>query len=1122
MIKNLNNAFTDFLSLWKYMVMAREVDILERAYCRRGEAFFTIGGEGHEGTVALAPFLTNDDWLHPHYRDKALLLARGLPLDAFFYSLFAKQKSQFCGQQLPDFFCDPRNHILSMCIPVANNCLQAVGAASVLKEKGAGLVYCSVGDGGTQQGEFYEAISQAVRLHLPVLFLIQDNHYALSSKTKGKTIFSLPTGLNTEFLGLSLRNINGQDVISASTEFDLMVKGIRKGGGPAIAVIHCERLCDHSNADDHRIYRSAEEIKKIESEGDPIHNLKNKLLKSGHQEEELRIIRETIKQQVLHSAELAQTAEEPFPLLSSKKLLPAEQAIELFSERDDTSYSMAEAINGVLKAQLKMNPQVFLYGEDIEDPKGDVFKVTRGLSTVFPDQVKNSPLSEATIIGYAIGMALLGKKPVVFIQFGDFLPLALNQLYSELATMYWRTRGKFEAPVILMVTCGGYKPGLGPFHSASMEALASHIPGLDVILPSNAQDAAGLLNAAFASGRPTVFFYPKNLLHNKDLSTSGLLKSRFVPLGKAQMLHQGKDLTLVSWGNPILLCMKAVEIFKKENISVEVIDLRCISPWDASLVLSSASKTGRLLIVQEDNETLGFASEIIAVVAEKLKGTIEVSRLTRADVFLPYNFANQLEVLPSLQKLIEKIAAMLRMSVRWDKPETGNLKEYIVNAGSFSPSDDSVTVMSWKIKPGQKVSTGELLLELESSKSVLEMESPVTGTVLEILIPENTVVKVGTPLVRMELENPILSKKPLTQEIPGRPVFSRHQQTPAPLHRSRTNLDDPRRNLMAGILGIASSIGSLTLSNEDLIRRFSEKSCEEIVNLTGIQSRSVLAPGENSLTLAVNACKKLFSQQNVLLEDIDLILCSTGTPLETTPSLACRVLRELSGGASVAPQIPAYDISAACSGFIYGLSASYDFLYAKPYAKVLLITAEALTTKVDPQDFGTVSLFGDAATATLLVGNANLHLSKGLLNKPLISAKGEDGTNLSVPLCAEGKKYLKMNGHAIFAEAVRNMTAILKRACHDASIPLEALDLVVPHQANFRIIDAIRNKAGLPPEKMWTQIRDSGNTSSSSIPLCLNRILPDLPPDKKIGICAFGGGYTFGACIIETREPSLT
>ncbi|MFW5814909.1 MAG: thiamine pyrophosphate-dependent enzyme, partial [Spirochaetota bacterium] len=744
------------LELYRYMVTSREMDRIEEEYTGRGEAFFHVSGAGHEASVMLQPHLTGADWLHCHYRDKALMLARGISPEMFFMSLFNKDGSHSRGRQMNAHMSAPEHRILSLVGPVGNSALQAAGVASVVKDQdGAPIVLCSLGDGMTQQGEVLEAIGQTVRDRLPVLFLIQDNAFAISTKTLARTFYSTPDGESDEFYTVPIRRVDGRDPIEAYDTFGEIVADMRKNRRPSIAVFNVDRLSNHTNADDQRMYRTPEEIEHVRSTGDPITVLARRLTDAGVSADELESTRSEIESELREIARRVQRAPEPQPTSTAVKPLPdrlADRSSEYTGGEDgDGELTMLEAIREVLKARMGSDERVQLFGEDLEDPKGDVFGITRGLTQKYPGRVVNSPLAEATIVGYSIGQALAGKRPVAFLQFADFLPIAYNQVFAEMGSMYWRTDGGWQAPVILMVTCGGYRPGLGPFHASSMEGIAAHTPGVDVFMPSTAGEAAGLLNAAFESERPTIFFYPKNCLNDRSATTTTDVAKQLVPIGTARTVRTGEHITFVGWGNTVRLCRQAAVALDGVGVSAEVIDLRSIVPWDVDVVADSVSKTGRLVVVHEDNHTAGMGAEVIATVSERISTPIVTRRVTRGDTYVPCNFANQLEVLPSYKRVLETAVDILGGTVLWKLPEDSASGMRTVEAIGASPSDESVTVIAWHIEPGQEIAQGQLIAELEADKAAFDFKSPTDGTVDALLCEEGDSVKVGAPLFNVRI-----------------------------------------------------------------------------------------------------------------------------------------------------------------------------------------------------------------------------------------------------------------------------------------------------------------------------------------------------------------------------------
>jgi 2-oxoisovalerate dehydrogenase E1 component len=1105
------------LGLYEYMVTAREMDRIEEEYTGRGEAFFHVSGGGHEASVMLNPHLTPNDWLHVHYRDKALMLARGISPEMFFLSLFNKDRSHSRGRQMNAHMSSPEHKILSLVGPVGNSALQSVGIASAIKNNsGNPIVLCGLGDGMTQQGEVLEAIGHAVRDQLPVLFLIQDNSFAISTRTKGRTFYSTPAGNSDEFYTVPITHVDGRDPVGAYEAFGEVVGTMREHRSPQVVVFNVDRLSNHTNADDQRMYRSAEEIEHVRETGDPITILRKHLAANGVSDADLETTRATIAADLRNIARTVQRTPDPAPINDAVKPLPEEltdRTNEYLGGDADGELTMLEAIREVLRARMEEDERIQLFGEDIEDPKGDVFGITRGLTEQFPGRVTNSPLAEATIVGVSVGQALAGKRPVAFLQFADFLPIAYNQIFAELGSMYWRTDGGWQVPVVLMITCGGYRPGLGPFHASSMEGIAAHTPGVDVFMPSTAGEAAGLLNAAFRSERPTLFFYPKNCLNDRNAATTSDVTSQLVPIGTARRVRSGNDITLVGWGNTVRLCGLTADALAEAGVNADLIDLRSIVPWDAEMVVESVQRTGRLLVAHEDNHTAGMGAEVIATVTEHISEPIIARRVTRGDTYVPCNFANQLEVLPSFKRVLETAVDMLGGSVSWRLPEgtAGGLRT--VEAIGTSPSDESVSVIEWHIKPGEKIEEGQLVAELEADKAAFDFRSSVAGEVTELLCGEGDTVKIGAPLYTVHLPEGEESLKMITREEPGEPVITGIELVDASARISGQSATwaPGDASLVAGVMGIATKVGSRIVSNDEIAEMCPAWTSEDIVKRTGIESRHWVSGDENALSLACDVGRQVLADNSMAIDEIDLILCSTGTPIFATPSMASLIQHEIAGEREFG--CAAYDISAACSGYIYGLQIAYDFLQSKPTAKILLITTEVLSPKLDTSDPDTAPVFGDAATASIIVGAENADRARLKVLRLEIGAQGDSGETLKVP--AQNTDRISMDGPKVYQIAVRNMIEILKQAAAEAKIGLEKLALVVPHQANQRIINAVRQRMKLHPDKVYSNIRTNGNTSSCTIPLCLAELLGKRPKDDLIGLTAFGGGFTFAGGILQ-------
>jgi 2-oxoisovalerate dehydrogenase E1 component len=1108
------------LELYRHMATARAIDMAEQDLLQRGEGFFMVSGAGHESAALAAPFLTSVDWLVPHYRDKALMLARGVAPIEFFRCLLCRGTSNSAGRQMSGFMSAPELNIASMSVPVGNTTLTAVGLAAALKDRaGAPVVLCATGDGGTQEGETLEAIGEAVRSHLPVLFVIHDNGLAISTGTSGRTFFSLPDGTSADsFWGLPIRTTRGWDPAETAETFREVIAEMRAERGPAIVLMQVERLWSHTNADDQRVYRRPDEIRDHAERFDPLEHMRRHLIELGVTAAEIERLDEQVRTEVAAAVEQALDEPEPEPVREAKRPLPAGLADPASEYRgDDTDperLTMLEAIRETLKHYLTTDERVSLHGQDIEDPKGDVFGVTRGLTALAPGRVRNAPLAEATIVGAAIGRAVAGERPVAFLQFADFFPLAFNQVFCEMSSIFWRTNGGFECPVILMVTCGGYRPGLGPFHAHTNEALAAHIPGIDVFMPSTAADAAGMLHAAFRSGRPTIYFYPKNCLNDRTQTTSASDVARqLVPVGRARQVRTGDDITFVAWGNGVLPCRKAAEALEELGIGSDVLDLRSLSPWDREAVVRSAEKTGRLVVVHEDNLTCGFGAEVLAAVSEDARRHVAMRRVTRPDTFAPCHFGNQLEILPSFRSTLEAAAALLDLDLRWELPEEADAERFVIEALGSSPSDESLTIVEWKIAEGDAIETGQLIAEIEADKAAFELTAPVSGRVEKLLVAQGESIKVGKPMVIVRIAGGAARRrKPVTQEQPGRPVLARRAiSESAPALVAKTTA--PRRTQTVGMSRPYGRKASRVVGNDEVRAQLDGVTSESIVERTGIVERRWIGPGESALSMAVDATRALLDGERLRLSEIDLLVCATGTPTVMTPSMGCLILNALSKP-DEETMVHAYDINAACSGYVYALQIAFDYLQSRPDAKVLVVTTEVLSPLVNMTDEGTCILFGDAATATLLVADETRPGVRARLHRPVCLARGDDGTILSVPAPGTGG-HIHMQGKKVFTEAVTKMKMLLERACEQSGVPLEGLDLVVPHQANQRILDALRRRAKLEETRVFSNIRTLGNTSSSTIPLCLEELLDGRGGGRRFGLCAFGGGFTFGAAIVE-------
>ncbi len=1097
------------------MLRARWIDAVEAELVQRGEASFQVGGAGHEASAVLADHLGAQDWLALHYRSRALLVARGVTPDSFFHVLLSTAESDSAGRQMPGFLHDPDLHILPMAVPTGNGLLHAVGVArEVHAGEGSPVVVAGLGDGTAQQGEVFEAIGEAARERLPVLFWIEDNGYAISTHTEGRTFYDTVLGPANDFLGVPITRADGRDPVMLDIIAGHVINEMRENRRPAIMVVRCERLTHHTNADDESVYRTEDERAEARASGDPIVFMRDHLVADGVPAAELTALEAEVETEVRAAAARALQAPDPVACYSATAPVNPETIARAAGDpppQDGPPRTMLEAMRDVLHDRLASDPRVSLLGQDIEDPKGDVFGLTRGLSTAFPGRVTNAALSESTIVGTSIGRALVGGRPVAMVQFADFLPLAFNQIASELATMHWRTNGRWSAPVVILAPCGGYRPGLGPFHAQTLEATFAHIPGLDVAMPSTADDAAGMLTTALDGNRPTLILYPKVCLNDPTRSTHAAGDPRPVPPGRAAHRRRGDDVTIVTWGTTVPIVERAADILDAAAVSVDVIDLRSIAPWDSEAVIASVARTRRLVVVHEDNLTGGFGAEVVAAVSDHLGGELTTRRIARADIWVPNNYTNQLEVLPSVADVVRAVADMLgglEVEVSMTVAQEGVL---VVEATGSAPTDQQVMVVNWLVGEGDHVTEGQIIAECEGDKAAFELAAPASGDIADLL-DTDAFVPVGTPIARITLAP---GAEAARRRIPADPTVRVRRvpgARPAPVPAASPA--PAIASAPVGLSGIAVRAGSRVLTNAEIAARFPGRSEEDIVRRTGIRERPILADDEDLATLSAQAAREALDSQGLVLGDLEAIIVATSSPPRLSPNLACLVQNLLAVQDGPA-DVSAHDVSAACSGYLYALQSAHDMLQQRRDGVVLVVTADAMTHYVDPDDFDTVVVFGDAVTATVVNGPARAEGSPILLHRPVLSAAGEDGSIIRHG--PEFTDYLFMDGPRVYSRAVREMLRMLDRAAAASGASMADLMHVIPHQANGRIISSIQARSGLPADRFVVNVERWGNTSSSTIPIALAEHLPSGPTGLG-GLVAFGGGFTSAAAIIEFPE----
>jgi 2-oxoisovalerate dehydrogenase E1 component len=677
--KKSGEALSKETLIWalKTMYQSRRTDDREMLMKTQNKVFFQISGAGHECVqVAAALHLKpGHDWFFPYYRDRALCLGLGFTLREMFQgSIGAEADPSSKGRQMPSHWGHKKLNIVSSSSPTGTQFLQALGCAEAgqyiesrkdempdLPSQADEVTLVCTGDGTTSQGEFWEALNTACNLKAPVIFLVEDNGYAISVPVEAQTAGGSISGLVKGWPNLHVSEVDGCDLAACDQAFAKAVAHCRQRKGPALLHAHVIRPYSHSMSDDEAAYRPQAE-RDEEAERDPITLLSRHLVGQGHcSEAELEAFKESWNAEVV--AESIKAEESPPPAQSkvyenvySPEVDPTSADFASASEPSGGPVTMVDLINRCLKDEMKRDVRIRVFGEDVADAtrvdvldeckgKGGVFKLTHGLQSAFgPDRCFNSPLAEANIVGRAIGMAVRGLKPVVEIQFFDYIWPAFHQLRNELATMRWRSGGDFKCPVVIRVPIGGYLRGGGPYHSQSGEVLFTHTPGVRVVFPSNAEDANGLLRTAIRGDDPVLFLEHKHLYrqtHNKGTNPGS---DYCIPLGRASVVREGTDLTVITYGALVFRCEQAAkEIERESGHKVEILDLRSLSPYDWDAIAASVKKTSKAIVAHEDCLSWGYGAEIASRIADELFEWLDgpVRRIGATDTFVGY--APQLE-----------------------------------------------------------------------------------------------------------------------------------------------------------------------------------------------------------------------------------------------------------------------------------------------------------------------------------------------------------------------------------------------------------------------------------------------------------------------------------------------
>lgn len=655
------------LGYHRSMVLARRLDEKMLNLLKQGRGFFHIGTSGHEAAqlgiaVHAKPGL---DWASPYYRDMTYCMALGITTRQVLLAHFSKADDITSGgRQMPEHFSSPELRIFLPSSAVGAQFLPAVGLAMAARRNGEdSFVYASGGEGSTSQGAFQEALNWAAREKFPVLFHIQDNKYAISvprdEQTAGASVYKIVQG----FDNLARCRVDGTDFFQMWAVAKVAVERLRRGEGPVCIVAEVVRLLPHSSSDSHHKYRSEEELR-ADLAFCPIARFERRLLEAEIiSKERIEQVRKEVKEEIDEETKWVAEQADPLPETVAKHVF-FEGDLGLEYEKTVPSGEpvvMVDAINHALHEEMALNPKMLVYGEDVAAGKGGVFTATRDLTAKFgPDRCFNSPLAENSILGTAAGLAAAGYKPVVEIQFGDYIWPGMQPLRNVISSFRYRSNGQWECPTVIRVPIGGYIHG-GPYHSQNIEAIFGHTPGLKIALPSTAADAKGLLKTAIRGRDPVLFLEHKWLYRQPVARTPEPDADYLIPFGSARMVQEGTDLTIVTYGAMVYKTLEAIRPIEKEGVKVEVIDLRTIVPLDTQTVLESVRKTNRVLIVHEDHEFLGLGGEIAARIADEAFEWLDAPVRRVAGMFTPIPFADPLEraALPSDRQIQQAVRDIL-------------------------------------------------------------------------------------------------------------------------------------------------------------------------------------------------------------------------------------------------------------------------------------------------------------------------------------------------------------------------------------------------------------------------------------------------------------------------------
>ncbi len=668
------------------MHTARRLDDREVALKRQNRIFFQISGAGHEAIQVAAGMVLRSgrDWFYLYYRDRALCLALGVtPHEMLQQAVGAAQDPASGGRQMPSHWGHKEHHIVSGSSPTGTQYLQAMGCAEAgryLDPQSDEITLVTSGEGATSEGEFWESLNIACLKRLPVIFLIEDNGYAISVPVEVQTAGANVASLVSGFPDLHRQEVDGTDFLASYRAMKEAAAWCRSGQGPALVHARVIRPYSHSLSDDERMYKTAAE-RKEEAERDPVVRFPQFLMAENVIDRHmLQRIAHEVDEEVntaTHEAlrDLAPAAESALRHLYSENVDPASDAFSTAAHFQGAPMTMVDLLNATLREEMRRNPNVVVFGEDVADcsreanlcevkGKGGVFKVTAGLQTEFGSRRSfNTPIAEAAIAGRAIGMATRGLKPVAEIQFFDYIWPAMMQLRDEMATLRWRSNGNFSCPAVMRVPIGGYLNGGAIYHSQCGEVEFTHIPGLRVVMPSNALDACGLLRTAIRCDDPVLFLEHKRLYREPYNRSQHPGDDFLIPFGRAKVVKTGQNLTVITYGALVQKAMLAATQVEKRNprVSVEILDLRTLAPYDWEAICASVEKTSRVMVAHEDTLSFGYGAEIAARIGGELFDRLDapVGRVGALDTWVGYHPQLEAAILPQTENLAAEMDRLL-------------------------------------------------------------------------------------------------------------------------------------------------------------------------------------------------------------------------------------------------------------------------------------------------------------------------------------------------------------------------------------------------------------------------------------------------------------------------------